>query len=183
MKTLRSIILAFLFCFFSTAFAGLAGHDIYFGYYNDAITWRPIVISKTHPDDAFIFGMQNHAYTLSPHLTLEAGINLMQVRLGSDTLWTVAVYPALRFWLYQDSSVRPFAEYSLGPAWLSQEHLGPANLGGHLSFQNSIGIGINAGTQHVFDFMLKYYHYTNFGVSKPNNGFDIPLVFSIGYEF
>ena len=172
-----------LLCFSPVTLADTGMHNVYFGYYTNAITWRPIIISRTHPNDAFIFGMQNRAYILSPHLTLDAGVNFTHASVGSNSLWVIAAYPALRFWLYQDSDIRPFAEYSMGLAWLSQEHFGSADLGGRLSFQNSIGIGINAGTRHVFNFMLKYYHYTNFGIAKPNNGFDIPLVFSIGYEF
>jgi len=79
---------------------------------------------------------------------------------------------------------KPYFSASFGPTYLFSKKLGEREQGDHFSFQTSLGIGseVKIG-QKELDFNLKFVHYCNGGIFRPNQGIDIWYIFSIGYLF
>jgi len=69
---------------------------------------------------------------------------------------------------------------SVGPAILSSRQFGTNKQGSNLAFQLNAGLGMEL---HQFDFNLHMVHFSNAYTARPNNGYNILYVFSIGYLF
>jgi hypothetical protein len=79
---------------------------------------------------------------------------------------------------------RPYIATSFGPVYLSHKKLGKKEQGSNFSLQTTMGIGseVELWGQEL-NFNLKFVHYCNGGIFRPNQGIDIWYVFSIGYLF
>lgn len=158
------------------------GREIDLGYYTKSVSAHPIDFSKYHPDDGFMLSMQKTSTELTPYASLDWGLGFAHYSYANTSMYSFSLFPAMRLWLYRNSIVRPFAELSIGPAYISKSHFAGSNLGSEFTFKNSLGIGLNVGEIHIFSFMLKYVHYSNYGIFKHNQGLDIPIMFVIGYQ-
>ena len=82
------------------------------------------------------------------------------------------------------AKLQPYLLASFGPAYLAKRKLGLREQGGHLSFQTTMGIGSEVEiAKKRLDFNLKFVHYCNGGIFKPNQGIDVWYIFSVGYLF
>jgi hypothetical protein len=79
---------------------------------------------------------------------------------------------------------RPYLGASIGPNYLTSRYLGELEQGSHLSFFMTGEAGMEIGSQQKsVDINVHFTHYCNGYLATPNQGFDIPLVLSIGYQF
>lgn len=112
----------------------------------------------------------------------EAGVGNWRAAKTKDKqnseLWIVSGSPMLQFWpggstLHQ---VKPFFELGVGPAYLSDDDMGTKHLGSNWHFEDKFGAGLQFDTDLPVQFLYRYYHYSNAGLSRPNGGLDIHTV-------
>lgn len=83
----------------------------------------------------------------------------------------------------ENKIIRPYLIGSFGPTYLSSRKLGEREQGSHFSLQTTLGAGSEFKlNNHEFDVSLKFVHYCNGGMAKPNQGIEC-YVLSIGYLF
>ena len=175
----------------STTFAGALSETdndhLVFGYYNDSISdWRPLKKASTKAQHGFIISYQGEAYSfLQNHLAVIFGLSYSRwYYTREQKVWDVAMFPAVRLYLSRGWLLNPYAVISAGPSYISDNHFGPAQLGKQFIFQDYVGLGTTVDfAGKGLDLSVKMYHYSNAGIFKHNNGFDVPLVFSLGYFF
>ena len=95
-------------------------------------------------------------------------------------LHTFAITPTIIATLYQGKQIQPYAIGSIGPAYLSTTQFASQRLGGHVNFQDIVGLGARFGTH--WDASINYLHYSNAELASNNQGFDIHWLASIAYH-
>lgn len=96
-------------------------------------------------------------------------------------LTTGAVSLGLR--LYPVSSENNFSPYLIGtagPAILSNRQFGVNTQAKNITIQTNAGLGLEHGH---YDLNFRLEHFSNAGLSKPNEGFNILYLLSVGYLF
>jgi lipid A 3-O-deacylase len=99
-----------------------------------------------------------------------------KTRTGQNShLYIFSGSPILQIWLGPYDMLRNavFFEIGVGPAYLTENSLGDANLGSHWQFEDKFGVGFNLGTERPAQFIYRYYHYSNAGFKEPNRGLDL----------
>jgi lipid A 3-O-deacylase len=81
---------------------------------------------------------------------------------------------------YERALLRPYLELGLGGALLSQTTLGPRTLSTRFQFTEWIGVGVDI-SEH-FTVGMRFSHYSNAGIKKPNDGLDMQQIV-IGARF
>jgi len=95
----------------------------------------------------------------------------------------VALAPVFRYYFANTTTISPFGEISVGPAYLSRTRLGTYNLGMHFAFQDILGLGFTVGAKKHFSFTLMAMHYSNGSLCNHNRGMSLPLALNLGYRF
>ncbi len=93
-----------------------------------------------------------------------------------SSLYAISGSPMLQIWLGKDVPryTRVFLELGVGPAYLTQSSLGNAELGSNWQFEDKFGAGLSfQDTKIPFQFIYRYYHYSNAGIWPPNRGLDL----------
>ncbi len=100
-------------------------------------------------------------------------------------LYNLAIAAVLRLLLHKRFfyPIQPYIEASVGPAILSSRFLAHRDLGSKFAFQNLLGGGILFGADQQYDFSIDYLHYSNAGISSPNDGIDVRILVSLGWRF
>jgi len=104
---------------------------------------------------------------------------------ANKNMASIAVSAVLRAYFAppEDKIIRPYLIGSFGPTYLSSRKLGEREQGSNFSLQTTLGAGSEFKlSKHEFDVSLKFVHYCNAGMSKPNQGIEF-YVLSIGYLF
>lgn len=114
-----------------------------------------------------VTGSLGRWYTTSPH---------------NKNLSSVAASLALRFYPFQDFNceIAPYLLASFGPAFISSRHYGENTQAKNITIQSNLGLGVEIAS---FDVNLRLHHFSNAGLSKPNEGFNVLYLLSIGYLF
>lgn len=114
-----------------------------------------------------ITGSLGHWYTTAPE---------------NKNLTTAAASLALRLYpVPSDETYYPFYFLaSFGPAYLSSRQYGENTQGSHWAIQSNLGIGEEFDS---FDVNLRLSHFSNAGLAKPNEGFNVLYLLSVGYLF
>jgi hypothetical protein len=96
-------------------------------------------------------------------------------------LTTAAISLALRFYPFTiDDKYPSYLLASAGPAFLSSSQFGINTQASHLAIQTNLGLGMEF---NCIDVNLRLEHFSNAGLGKPNEGFNILYLLSIGYLF
>lgn len=98
----------------------------------------------------------------------------------NKNLTTGAVSLALRVYPFNISSYPAYLLGSLGPALMSNRKFGNNTQGSNFTLQTNLGLGIEFCS---FDLNLRLEHFSNANLAKPNQGFNILYLLSIGYLF
>lgn len=100
---------------------------------------------------------------------------------GNQNITTAAVSLALRLYPFIIAQQYPtYGFASFGPAFLSNQKYGVNKQASHLSIQTNLGLGAEF---NPFDVNLRLVHYSNAGLAKPNDGFNVLFLLSLGYLF
>lgn len=96
-------------------------------------------------------------------------------------LTTAAVALALRLYPYTIMDTYPtYFLGSVGPAYLSTRTFGANTQGSNLTFQFNLGLGVEL---NKIDVNFRAVHYSNAHFTKPDEGFTILYMLSLGYLF
>jgi hypothetical protein len=96
-------------------------------------------------------------------------------------LTTGALTLGLRFYPFIIAANSPaYFLASAGPAYLSNKHFGVNDQASHWSIQSNLGLGVEL---NCIDVNLRFAHYSNAGLGKPNEGFNVIYLLSFGYLF
>lgn len=93
-----------------------------------------------------------------------------------DSMWQAGATPMLRWW----PSERFYAEVGVGVTVLSRTSFADKQLGSAFQFGNHVGVGTVFGKAHRIG--VRYSHYSNAGIKKPNPGLDI-IELTYTYQF
>lgn len=99
----------------------------------------------------------------------------------NQNLTTGAVSLALRYYPWTNLNCYPgYLLVSFGPAALSNRQFGLNTQAKNITIQSNLGIGEEF---NHFDVNLRLEHFSNASLAKPNEGFNIMYLLSIGYLF
>ena len=69
-----------------------------------------------------------------------------------------------------------YIDGGIGVALLSDTRIGTRDFGSTFQFEDQIGLGFRFGQNRQHDLNIRYLHYSNGGLSVPNDGIDIVLL-------
>lgn len=100
---------------------------------------------------------------------------------SNKNLTTGALSLALRLYpAYTINHYSPYLLMSGGPALLSNREFGVNTQAKNITIQSNAGFGVE---YDHYDFNLRFSHFSNASIWKPNEGFNVLYLFSVGYLF
>ncbi|OGT45245.1 MAG: hypothetical protein A3E83_08225 [Gammaproteobacteria bacterium RIFCSPHIGHO2_12_FULL_41_20] len=96
---------------------------------------------------------------------------------------TISITPVIHYEIKNNSTITPYLEISIGPAYFTKNRLEYRQLGGHVLFQDRIGIGAILGQAQRFSIEIDVLHFSNGALCDSNSGITIPVLLSVGYRF
>ena len=96
-----------------------------------------------------------------------------------DENFGIAFSPVFAYYFNATESVKPYIEGGIGASLWSRTTMGPRDLSTNFLFEDRIGTGVRFGD---WDLSLRYMHYSNASIKKPNDGIDI-FIGSVSYKF
>ena len=97
-----------------------------------------------------------------------------------QNLTTAAVAVALRYYPFMVYNYPSYLLLSAGPAYLTTRKFGKNKQGSNFAFQVNGGVGMEFKN---IDANLRIAHYSNAYLARPDHGFTVLYLFSIGYLF
>ena len=100
----------------------------------------------------------------------------------NKNLTSGALSLALRLYPVSENAYQYFPYFlaAFGPAIISHREFGENTQAKNITIQSNLGAGIEF---NQFDINLRLQHFSNAGLSKPNQGFNILYLLSLGYLF
>lgn len=114
-------------------------------------------------------------------LTMESSVNFWEYGDPNqyDTNFALSLSPILRFPIGQVSSYPVELELGVGVTLLDDTRFAGKDISTHYQFEDRVGFSTIFGAQKQYRVGLRYFHYSNVGLKKPNPGLDfIALSFS-----
>lgn len=166
--------------------------EVSLGFFDDAVLpnniphpphplfWK----SKTKVDFGLTAAYQYTVFHTRKYFSIQLGTGLSVWMVNSHTLVAASFFFVFRVWLFRTERFNPYFDWSMaGPTLLSSNTFGPAKLSMPFIFQDFLGFGAMVGKNHHFDVNLNLYHYSNGDLFLHNDGFDVPVVLTVGYIF
>lgn len=123
-------------------------------------------------------------YHTHKYFSVNLALGLSDWMIHSQSEWVMSFYFVVRVWIFRTETFSPYFDWSMGgPSLLSSQHFAQANLGAPFIFQDFMGFGAMIGRQHHFDVNVNIMHYSNGDLFVHNDGWDVPLIVSLGYCF
>lgn len=91
----------------------------------------------------------------------------------------ISFSPVLIYHFNTAGKYKPFIEFGTGVSYFSRRNVGLRKSATHFQFEDRVGAGVRFGKH---DLTLRYMHYSNANIEKPNDGIDMVMV-SYGYKF
>jgi hypothetical protein len=137
-------------------------------YYNSGFLLTSDIYPLKHTPRTYwsLNGALGQWYTSAPH---------------NKNLTTAAMSLALRFYPWTDATNYPtYLLGTVGPAYLSSRHYGANTQAGNVTIQFNLGLGVELNN---IDVNLRLSHYSNAYIARPDQGFTVLYLLSIGYLF
>jgi lipid A 3-O-deacylase len=80
---------------------------------------------------------------------------------------------------YTTQGYKPYVDFGIGIAFLSDTLIDSKNMSSSFQFEDRISLGI---TKDNIDMYIRYMHYSNGGIKKPNDGINMGLI-GFNYRF
>lgn len=158
-------------------------------YIHKQFTWPNIPIfwkGRTRAQNGYMFSFQNNFFHTSKYFSLDWGVSAGEwnSHVLSQNVSYGAIYLALKLWLIRSDNFQFYFTYSAaGPCYMSQSMIDNNNMYSKFTFQDFMGIGAFIGKNRALEVSLKLLHYSNGFLVPSDPGFDVPVVFSLGYAF
>ena len=91
----------------------------------------------------------------------------------------IALSPVLIYHFKTAGKLKPFVEFGSGVSYFTERNVGLRKSATHFQFEDRIGAGFRTGSH---DWTLRYMHYSNANIEKPNDGIDMVMI-SYGHRF
>ena len=91
----------------------------------------------------------------------------------------LSLSPVLIYLFHTKSRYQPFVEFGVGVSFFNTTKVGSQKLGSSFNFEDRIGAGIKVGGHR---FGIRIIHYSNLGISKPNQGIESYALY-YNYQF
>lgn len=138
-----------------------------------------------------------YRYERSARQHIEIGVAYTQIatNASSDTeLYAISVYPQLTFYPAQESRISEglpswaepyFFVRALGPTYISANRLGNRQQANNFAFLAQVGVGLLLDVSEAtkVNVGVSWKHFSNANLFSENDGFDVPLVISVGVRF
>jgi lipid A 3-O-deacylase len=98
---------------------------------------------------------------------------------SSNEIFAAAISPVFTASFCSDCRHVPYVEAGIGVALLSDNQIDGRNLSTAFQFEDRIGVGLRSDK---LDLHVRYMHYSNADISKPNDGVDM-YVAGLAYKF
>ena len=96
-----------------------------------------------------------------------------------DSNFVLAISPVLKKTFCDCLGGKIYGEFGIGLSFLDDTKFAGKNVSTHYQFEDRIGLGYEFGNNFRYKVALRYFHYSNGGLKKPNPGLDfISLSFS-----
>ena len=141
---------------------------------------------KAEVNQGITFNYQKNIFHSAKVFSMDWGVNLSlwESNIQKEKFLTLSIYPLLRFTFLRSKITDAYIYYSVaGPTFISHVVIDKINTGGHLTFQDNVGLGVYFGKQRTYNAEIKIGHYSNGNISTKNPGIKIPLSFNIGFTF
>lgn len=140
--------------------------------------------SRTRASGGATFIYQWIKYHTSKYFSVNLAVSLSDWVIHADSQVAASFFFVVRVWLFRTNTFSPYFDWSIaGPTLLSLRKFSQANLGERFIFQDFMGLGAMIGGEHHFDVSVNLYHYSNGDLFVHNDGWDVPLIVSVGYMF
>lgn len=104
-------------------------------------------------------------------------------RRTNSGLVDVGFAPMLRLEPREPMVVAPYLEGGVGAHVLSESSVSDQRrFGGAFQFASHVGVGVRFGPKQRFDLGYQFQHFSNAGISEPNNGINFHQI-RLGYWF
>ena len=125
-----------------------------------------------------------HSRSERQEIVIGVGYTDINTNAGfNEHVQAISIFPQLNLYGKDNDSVRPmFFVRALGPTWLSSRHLGDREQGRNFTFQAQVGAGLWFGKDKDWLIALSYKHFSNAGLTSPNEAFDVPVLLTLGYR-
>jgi len=132
------------------------------------------------------YNFYKHVRSVRSELSVGAGFTRMTNDADEhDSLYALSVYPQLTLYPSKPVILNPFFFVrALGPSYISTNQFGSREQDNHFSFQSQVGIGIRPwmSEHRQIRIMLSWKHFSNANLFRDNDGFDLPITLSLGFE-
>ncbi len=165
-KIIVLVLSLFLFC--SAAMAETSGFGLSLGYgnANSSVDVYRLGLKKDFPMEWF---QSDYGYFSG---FFELSYNHWEHSDGD--IECVGLSPVFVYYFGDKSNtIRPYIEGGVGVAYINKQHIAGRDLSTNFQFEDRVGVGAKIG---VFDFNLRYMHYSNASIKSPNDGLNIWMV-------
>lgn len=107
-------------------------------------------------------------------LNFETSVNFWEYGKENthDSNFVLAVSPVLKKTFCNCLIGRLYGEFGIGVSFIDDTRFAGKNVSTHYQFEDRIGIGYEFGKDLRYKIALRYFHYSNGGLKKPNPGLD-----------
>ena len=108
------------------------------------------------------------------HLYFESSVNFWQYgdENTHDTNLVLAVSPVVEFPVGILFDKEIYVEFGIGVSLLDDTKFAGKNVSTHYQFEDRLGFKMKFGEKQDTEISLRYFHYSNGGLKKPNPGLD-----------
>ena len=107
-------------------------------------------------------------------LSLETSANFWEYGADNnhDSNFVLAISPVFKKIFCFCEHGRFFGEFGIGLSLIDDTRFAGKNISTHYQFEDRLGIGYEFGRNYRYRVALRYFHYSNGGIKKPNPGLD-----------
>jgi len=120
------------------------------------------------------YGKIFESYFENLNLTFESSVNFWEfgTERTEDTNFVIAVSPIVQYPIGTLAGKPYFLEFGIGFSLLDDTRFAGKDISTHYQFEDRLGIAMRFGAKDQHQLSLRYFHYSNAGLRKPNPGLD-----------
>lgn len=113
-------------------------------------------------------------YSKNAELYFESSVNFWEYseQHRHDSNFVLAISPVILYPLHQYTNATLYGEFGIGISFLSDSNFAGKDVGSLYQFEDRLGLVVRYGLKRRHQFSIRYFHYSNAGLSKPNPGLD-----------